>query len=133
MSQWRPKITPAVGGVAQELAKTKDLRQEFQENQARWRRRIAEKKPEDKLREEIASRWRQWSIENPGTKTAKLVRKKENGSHKQQGNVWFNNVDNPRQATLSLRNKDADMDNMTATLMTHPLAVGSDGMPIAVF
>ena len=101
--QWRPKTTPAVGEVAKAKAKTK--RQKFQENQARWRRHIAEKKPEDKMREEIASRWRQWSIENPGTKTAKLVRKKENGSHKQQGNVWFNNVDNPRQATLSLRKK----------------------------
>ena len=40
----------------------------------------------------------------------------------------FNKGDNPRQATLTLRKKkDADMNNMTATLKTHLLAVGSDG------
>ena len=103
MPQWRPKITPAVGGVAQELAKTKDLRQEFQENQARWRRRIEEKGTEDEMRAEIASRWQQWSIDHPGTQTAKLEKLKADGSHKQRGSVWFNKGDNPMQATLSLR------------------------------
>ena len=125
MSQWRPKITPAVGGVAK--AKAKALRQEFQDNQEHWRRRIAEKGPEDEMRAEIASRWQQWSIDHPGTQTAKLEKLKADGSHKQRGNVWFNTGYDPRQATLSLRKKDADMNNMTATLKTHPLAVGSDG------
>ena len=64
MSQWRPKITPAVGGVAKAKAKAKALRQEFQDNQEHWRRRIAEKGPEDEMRAEIASRWQQWSIDH---------------------------------------------------------------------
>ena len=121
MSQWRPKITPAVGGVAKAKAKAKAkvksfeqlqkeaqasaLRQEFQDNQEHWRRRIAEKGPEDEIRAEIASRWQQWSIDHPGTQTAKLEKLKADGSHKQRGNVWFNTGDNPMQATLSLRKR----------------------------
>ena len=106
MSQWRPKkLLPAVGGVAKAKAKAKALRQEFQDNQEHWRRRIAEKGPEDEMRAEIASRWQQWSIDHPGTQTAKLEKLKADGSHKQRGNVWFNKGDNPRQATLSLRKK----------------------------
>ena len=105
MSQWRPKITPAVGGVAKAKAKAKALRQEFQDNQEHWRRRIAEKGPEDEMRAEIASRWQQWSIDHPGTQTAKLEKLKADGSHKQRGNVWFNKGDNPMQATLSLRKR----------------------------
>ena len=116
MSQWRPKITPAVGGVAKAKAKAKvksveqlqkeaqasALRREFQDNQERWRCRIAEKGPEDR-RAEIASRWQQWSTKHPGTQTAKLEKVKADGSHKQRGNVWFNKGDNPMQATLTLR------------------------------
>ena len=64
MYKWRPKITPAVGGVAKAKAKAKALRQEFQDNQEHWRRRIAEKGPEDEMRAEIASRWQQWSIDH---------------------------------------------------------------------
>ena len=79
------------------------------------------------MRAELASRWQQWSIDHPSTQTANLEKLKADGSHKQRGTVWFNKGDNPKQATLSLRKKDADMNNMTATLMTHPLAVGSDG------
>ena len=66
------------------------------------------------MRAEIASRWQQWSIDHPGTQTAKLEKLKADGSHKQRGNVWFNKGDNPMQATLSLRKKDAGMNNMTA-------------------
>ena len=117
MYKWRP-ITPAVGGVAKAKAKAKAkdksfeqlqkeaqasaLRQEFQDNQEHWRRRIAEKGPED-VRAEIASRWQQWSIDHPGTQTAKLEKLKADGSHKQRGNVWFNKGDNPMQATLTLK------------------------------
>ena len=121
MSQWRPKITPAVGGVAKAKAKAKAkdksfeqlqkeakasaLRKKFQDDQAHWRRRIAEKGPEDEMRAEIASRWQQWSINRLGTQTAtaKLEKVKEDGSHKQRGNVWFNKGDNPTQATLTLK------------------------------
>ena len=99
MSQWVPKA------VATAKAKAKALRREFEDNQEHWRRRIAEKGPEDEMRAEIASRWQQWSIDHPGTQTAKLEKLKADGSHKQRGNVWFNKGDNPMQATLSLRKK----------------------------
>ena len=120
MSQWRPKITPAVGGVAKAKAKAKvkspeqlqkeaqasALRRGFQHNQAIWRCHIAEKGPEEEdRRAEIASRWQQWSTKHPGTQTAKLEKVKADGSHKQRGNVWFNKGDNPMQATLTLRKK----------------------------
>ena len=120
MYKWRP-ITPAVGGVAKAKAKAKAkdksfeqlqkeakasaLRKKFQDDQAHWRRRIAEKGPEDVRRAEIASRWQQWSINRPGTQTATLGKLKADGSHKQRGNVWFNKGDNPMQATLTLRKK----------------------------
>ena len=102
---WRPKITPAVGGVAKAKAKAKDLRQEFEDKQERWRSRIAAKGTEgmSEMRAEIASRWQQWSIEHPVTQTAKLETLKADGSHKQRGNVWFNKGDNPMQATLTLK------------------------------
>ena len=119
MYRWRPKITPAVGGVAKAKAKAKAkdksfeqlqkeakasaLRKKFQDDQAHWRRRIAEKGPEDVRRAEIASRWQQWSINRPGTQTATLGKLKADGSHKQRGNVWFNKGDNPMQATLTLK------------------------------
>ena len=106
MSQWkwRPKITPAVGGVAKDK-EAKALPQEFQWDQARWRRRIAEKGPEDEMRAEIASRWQQWSTDRPDSQTATLEKMKADGSHNQRGNVWFNKGDNPKQATLSLQKK----------------------------
>ena len=121
MYKWRPKITPAVGGVAKAKAKAKAkdksseqlqkeakasaLRKEFQHDQAHWRRRIAKKGTEDMRRAEITSRWQQWSINRLGTQTAtaKLEKVKEDGSHKQRGNVWFNKGDNPKQATLTLK------------------------------
>ena len=102
MYQWRPKITPPWEFTVPAKAKAKALRQEFQDNQERWRRRIGS---EDEMRAEIASRWQQWSIDHPGTQTAKLEKLKADGSHKQRGNVWFNKGDNPMQATLSLRKK----------------------------
>ena len=102
MYQWRPKITPAVGGVAK--AKAKALRKEFEDNQQKWRRRIAEK-PEEEIRADIASRWQQWSKNYPGTHTAKLEILKADMSHKQRGNVWFNKGDDPKQATLSLKKR----------------------------
>ena len=123
MYKWRPKITPAVGGVAKAKAKAKAkdksseqlqkeakasaLRKEFQHDQAHWRRRIAKKGTEDMRRAEITSRWQQWSINRLGTQTAtaKLEKVKEDGSHKQRGNVWFNKGDNPMQATLTLRKR----------------------------
>ena len=103
---WRPKITPAVGGAAKakaKAAKAKDcpLRQEFEDKQERWRSRIAAKGTEGmpEMRAEIASRWQQWSIDNPCTLTAMVETLKADKSHKQRGNVWFNKGDNPRQAT----------------------------------
>ena len=126
MSQRRPKaLATLVGSVAKAKDEANALRKEFQDTQERWRRCIAGL--EDEMRAEIASRWQQWLIDHPCTQTANLEKLKADGSHKQRGNVWFNKGDNPMQATLSLRKKDADMNNMTATLKTHPLAVGSDG------
>ena len=119
MSQWVPKAVAT--------AKAKALRREFEDNQEHWRRRIAEKGPEDEMRAEIASRWQQWLIDHPCTQTANLTNLKADGSHKQRGNVWFNKGASATQATLSLHSHDADMNSMTGTLKTHPLAVGSDG------
>ena len=102
------------------------LQQEFKQLQALWRCRNAEN-GQDKMRAELTSRWQQWLNGHPCTKTATLEKAKKGKSHKQRGNVWFNKGDNPMQATLTLRKGDADMNNMTATLKTHPLAVGSDG------
>ena len=101
MYKWRPKITPAVGGVE---AKAQALRRQFEDKQADWKRRIAAK-GQDKMRAEIASRWQQWSNAHPGTQTAKVETLKADKSHKQRGNVWFNKGDTPMQATLSLRKK----------------------------
>ena len=123
--KWRPKKAPAVGVVPKAKGATV-LQQEFQELQALWRCRNAEK-GQDKMRAELTSRWQQWLNGHPCTKTATLEKVKKDKSHKQRGNVWFNKGDNPMQTTLSLRKNDADMNNMTATLKTHPLAVGSGG------
>ena len=89
-----------VGSVSKAKDEANALRQEFEDNQEHWRRRIAEKGPEDEMRAEIASRWQQWSIDHPGTQTAKLEKLKADGSHKQRGNVWFNKGASPMQATL---------------------------------
>ena len=58
---------------------------------------------EDEMRAKIASRWQRWSMDHPGNPTAKLVKLKADGLHKQRGNVWFNKGDNPTQATLTLK------------------------------
>ena len=108
------------------------LQQEFQELQALWRCRNAEK-GQDKMRAELTSRWQQWLNGHPCTNTATLEKAKKDKSHKQRGNVWFNNGHNPMQASLSLRKGDTDMNTMTATLNTHPLAVGSDGSTNILF
>ena len=126
MSQRRPKaLATLVGSVAKAKDEANALRKEFQDTQERWRRCIAGL--EDEMRAEIASRWQQWLIDHPCTQTANLTNLKADGSHKQQGNVWFNKGASAKQATLSLHSHDTDMNSMTGTLKTHPLAVGSDG------
>ena len=85
------------------------------------------------MRAELTSRWQQWLNGHPCTKTATLEKAKKDKSHKQRGNVWFNNGHNPVHASLSLRKGDTDMNAMTATLKPHPLAVGSDGSTNILF
>ena len=90
---------------------------------------------EDKARWLLASRWQQWCEENRCDKTARIVNLDSN--RKQQHNMWFHtggksaSVFKIHQVTLSLLRKDTNMNDMVATLNTHPLAVGSDGKPIA--
>ena len=132
MPRWRPKaLATLVGSGAKTKEETSALRKEFQDTQERWRRCIEEKGSEGKMkmRAELASRWQQWLTDHPCTQTAKLETVKADGSHKRRGNVYFNKGDCPSQASLSLHRDDTDMNTMTSTLRTHPLAVGSDGAP----
>ena len=132
MPQWRPKaLATLVGSGAKTKEETSALRKEFQDTQERWRRCIEEKGSEGKMkmRAKLASRWQQWLTDHPCTQTAKLETVKADGSHKRRGNVYFNKGDCPSQASLSLHRDDTDMNTMTSTLRTHPLAVGSDGAP----
>ena len=131
MPRWRPKaLATLVGSGAKTKEETSALRKEFQDTQERWRRCIEEKGSEGKMkmRAKLASRWQQWLTDHPCTQAAKLEKVKADGSHKQRGNVWFNKGASPKQATLSLHSHDTDMNSMTGTLKTHPLAAGSDGL-----
>ena len=89
---------------------------------------------EGKARWLLASRWQQWCRENSCDKTAQIVNWGAPAeTRKQQLNLWFSagsdedgNNFKLHQVTLSLLRDDTYMNDMVATLNTHPLAVGSD-------
>ena len=93
----------------------------------RWRQCICGRL--DEVRADLASRWQQWSECSQEHEFKSVTWTKVSDEHRKhtKGNLWWNQGEPPKQATLALKRGDTSMNKMFQALEDHPLVVDSNG------
>ena len=109
------------------MARRRQIWAKFDTEASHWRQEIEDRGDEVGDREELASRWQQYSDTNSAhlSQRAILIARCDH-CQGTDGNLWWNG-DPPRQANLSLKHGHTSMSMMFSNMQQHPLAIGSNG------